>query len=717
MTTGGTGSQSQLLGGRYRILRELGRGGFGHTYLAEDINRFNELCVLKEFLPQVDDEAALRKAKQLFEREAGVLYQLNHPQIPKFRELLRVESRDRSHLFLVQDYVEGPTYQELLETRLQSGSRFSEPEVTQLLMQVLPVLEYLHSIGVIHRDIAPDNLILRNVDGLPVLIDFGGVKKLATAVQQQVGATTTPTRLGKVGYAPEEQLETGHVTPSVDLYALAVTALVLLTGESPQALYDAYNKRWQWHESVTLSPRLNKVLQRMLASQLGDRYSSAAAAIAALSTPGTYSASPASTSVPPARAGIDPTIAVAPGGGVIPPSTMGTSPPPIPPTYVPSPSVPQTYAASARSTDREMSAAPAPPKPARNRNGCAQALFGLFLLLGTIGLVWWIASRWDPNGTSGTNTGNPDNAEVIEPENAQFSQAEQARKNALQERRRQLQVDERFFVRLTDQLFYGQFPEMQNRALSDRPEDEAMRAEWDSTASEVLDVLENHLSPQARQRLGNYTPASRDQWRQQVNKQFVSSRALYDLADAKFAYLFPQNAAQGFIDQPIGQIWHGLADDRVQAILDGDRRQEIQFESGRFNQSLRDRLEPGEGRVYVINLNEQQLMRLNLQAASQSTRLSIYVPNPTDAVPYLLEDASDRSWAGQLPQSGYYEIVVVSTQNSALDYALDVSADNVTSTPNEPNEPDPIPDESDPEPDEPQAGLPVEPDERPRDRN
>ena len=92
MTMGGMGSPNHLLGSRYRILRELGRGGFGYTYLAEDLNRFNELCVLKEFFPQVTDEAALQKAKQLFEREAGVLYQLNHPQIPKFRELLRVNS-------------------------------------------------------------------------------------------------------------------------------------------------------------------------------------------------------------------------------------------------------------------------------------------------------------------------------------------------------------------------------------------------------------------------------------------------------------------------------------------------------------------------------------------------------------------------------------------------------------------------------------------------
>ncbi|MBC6423066.1 MAG: hypothetical protein GDA43_07775 [Hormoscilla sp. SP5CHS1] len=74
---------------QYRIRKELGRGGFGRTYLAEDTNRYNELCVLKEFAPQAENPYQLRKAEELFQREAGMLYKLEHPQIPSFRELLR----------------------------------------------------------------------------------------------------------------------------------------------------------------------------------------------------------------------------------------------------------------------------------------------------------------------------------------------------------------------------------------------------------------------------------------------------------------------------------------------------------------------------------------------------------------------------------------------------------------------------------------------------
>ena len=698
MTIGGIGSQSYQLGGRYRILRELGQGGFGHTYLAEDINRFSELCVLKEFFPQVSNDAALQKAKQLFEREAGVLYQLNHPQIPRFREFLRVQTGGRGHLFLVQDYVEGPTYQELLETRLQSGNRFSESEVTQVLSQVLPVLEYLHSIGVIHRDIAPDNLILRNVDGLPVLIDFGGVKKLATFVEQQVDGTAPQiTRLGKVGYAPEEQMEAGQVTPSADLYALAVTALVLLTGEPPQVLYDNYNKRWRWQEYVSLSPRLNKILERMLAPRLGDRYSSASAVMTALSTPDTYTTDTHTTPAYASNGRVEATIAVAPGASATPTSTMAR-----PSTRPSTPSL----------------STPGVDKLPKNLNGCLQALVGLVMLLGTVGLVWWIASRWDPsNSVSSTDVGDPDNSEVAEPANSRFSREEQARKNSLQQRRDALRIDNRYFVRVVDQLFYNQFPEMEGQPLTDRAQHEEMRAEWDGIASEVLDVIENYLSPQSRQRLGTYAAEDRDKWRQEVNELNVSSRALYDLTDAKFAYLFPQNATEDFIEQPIGQIWHGLADDRTQAIKSGERRTEIQFDSGQFSQSLRDRLEPGEGRIFVLSLAEEQLMRLSLQAPSESTRLSLYVPTPDSETPYLLEDSFAQTWSGELPQSGYYEIVVVSTQTAPLDYALDIGADNVTSTPA------PVPEETSPASPSPSeetddvTSTPVRPDELPRDRN
>ena len=279
-----------ILNSRYRILHQLGHGGFGRTYLAEDINRFNERCVLKEFAPQLQGSFALEKAQELFEREAGVLYRLHHPQIPKFRELFRYRHQGQGRLLLVQDFVEGQTYHTLVNHRSQQGKRFSEAEVTQLLYQLLPVLDYIHSIGVIHRDISPDNLILRSSDGLAVLIDFGSIKEVATKAESQLTETIPNTNtlslvgtvLGKSGYAPPEQMVQGIVCTHSDLYALAATAVVLLTGKEPQQLIDPNCYRWNWQAEVTLSPKLERVLTIMLSPNPGDRFSRATEVIQTL---------------------------------------------------------------------------------------------------------------------------------------------------------------------------------------------------------------------------------------------------------------------------------------------------------------------------------------------------------------------------------------------------------------------------------------------------
>ena len=282
----------ETLSDRYVIVRQLGQGAFGRTYLAEDLNRFREYCVLKEFSPQVQTTYVLQKAEELFEREASVLYKLQHPQIPRFRELFRSHLNGKEYLFLVQDYVEGETYSALLQTRKQQGFLFTEIEARQLLLQLLPVLEYIHSLGVIHRDISPDNLILRSIPqeptGLPVLIDFGGVKQVVATVaseyyQPGVGMPSPPpTLLGKIGYAPPEQMQTGLVEPHSDLYALAATVLVLVTGKQPQELIDTYTLTWQWRREVSLSSTLTEVLDKMLSPAPSDRYKSASQVLAAL---------------------------------------------------------------------------------------------------------------------------------------------------------------------------------------------------------------------------------------------------------------------------------------------------------------------------------------------------------------------------------------------------------------------------------------------------
>ncbi|NHC37836.1 serine/threonine-protein kinase [Scytonema millei] len=261
---------------RYIIQRQLGQGGFGRTYLAEDMGRFREKFVIKEFLPSMRNTTALKKAEELFQREAAILHQLEHPQIPRFWQIFRQEGR----IFLVLDYVDGPTYKDILEHRLEQGQCFSETEILELLKNLLPVLSYLHRRGVIHRDIAPDNIILRREDYLPVLIDMGGVKQVAIQIGTQLEAEqnlagSAITCVGKIGYCPEEQLYFGIVAPHSDLYALAIAVLVLMTGKKPQHLLDPDTLQWSWEQELKLNPLLTKTLNRMLAQKPANRFQSA----------------------------------------------------------------------------------------------------------------------------------------------------------------------------------------------------------------------------------------------------------------------------------------------------------------------------------------------------------------------------------------------------------------------------------------------------------
>lgn len=261
-----------LLQNRYRIVKILGQGGFGRTYLAQDQRRFDEFCAIKELIPIAGDAENWQKAQELFAREAATLYQIHHPQIPQFREQFEQEQR----LFLVQDYVAGKNYRALLEELQANGNgKFTHQEVLHLLISLLPVLEYIHSQRIIHRDISPENIILRDRDKLPVLIDFGVVKEIATQIQSphEIAQVTT---VGKVGYSPSEQIQAGTAYPSSDLYALAVTAIVLLTGKEPKELFDETQASWNWEIRVTADPQFAQILNRMLSYRPSERYGSAA---------------------------------------------------------------------------------------------------------------------------------------------------------------------------------------------------------------------------------------------------------------------------------------------------------------------------------------------------------------------------------------------------------------------------------------------------------
>lgn len=273
-------SPQTVLADRYLVQRILGQGGFGRTYLAADRYRFDELCVLKEFLPHWVGGYEIQKSRELFEQEAKILHQIEHPQIPKFLAYFEEDGR----LFLVQEYIKGCTYSSVVRERQQRGETFSEAEIVDWLHQLLPVLDYIHDRKIIHRDISPDNIMLHHDHNTPMLIDFGVGRWTLEQAQGAPSYSRKHSIVGKVGYASHEQIWMGQCFPSSDLYSLAVTAVVLLTGKEPQTLIDLRSLEWQWRDHAKVSNRVAQILNRMLNAKPTERYPSAQDVVAALNS-------------------------------------------------------------------------------------------------------------------------------------------------------------------------------------------------------------------------------------------------------------------------------------------------------------------------------------------------------------------------------------------------------------------------------------------------
>ncbi|MEC4815971.1 MAG: serine/threonine-protein kinase [Scytonema sp. PMC 1069.18] len=268
----------QLFRDRYEILRILGRGGFGVTFLARDaILPGNPLCVIKQLCPQVTNPKTCVNACQRFEQEAKTLGQLgSHSQIPMLLDYFEA----KGEFYLVQEYIAGPN----LAREVKKTGLYSEAAVKQFLRELLPVLQYIHQNHVIHRDIKPHNLLRCEDDGRLVLIDFGAVKeKLAIANETLIEQTANTNFVGTMGFAPPEQLSSRPVYAS-DIYAVGVTCLYLLTGKLPLELdYDQKTGEICWHKEVTVSNYFAQILDKMLKIPLEERFKSVKEVIWALS--------------------------------------------------------------------------------------------------------------------------------------------------------------------------------------------------------------------------------------------------------------------------------------------------------------------------------------------------------------------------------------------------------------------------------------------------
>ncbi|NJL82024.1 MAG: serine/threonine protein kinase, partial [Chloroflexaceae bacterium] len=283
------------LNNRYRIEKTLGRGGFGQTFLASDTHMpSGRQCVIKQLQPAVQDPATERWILDCFQREAATLEELGeaHPQIP----CLYAYFAEAGQFFLVQEYIPGPT----LQQKVRDSGPFSESAVCSLLADILPVLDFVHSRRIIHRDIKPDNIILREKDGKPVLIDFGAVKEAIATVYDNHGRTNHSVAVGTPGYMASEQAA-GRPVFSSDLYSLGLTVIYLLTGKHPGQLQaDPRTGEILWEsETPRLSRALVAVLDRATRFHPRDRYASAREMLEALEMAAVPSAAATWVAAPP----------------------------------------------------------------------------------------------------------------------------------------------------------------------------------------------------------------------------------------------------------------------------------------------------------------------------------------------------------------------------------------------------------------------------------
>jgi Tol biopolymer transport system component len=276
----------EVLRDRYRIDALLGQGGMGAVYHATDLT-FNTPVAIKENLE------ATAEAQKQFAREASLLHQLRHPNLPRVTDYFFIPGQGQ---YLVMDYVEG---EDLGQTLTRRGP-LPEAQAVAWIGQVLDALDYLHGRGIIHRDVKPANVKI-TPQGQVFLVDFGLAKVYDPLLSTTIGARgVTP------GYAPPEQYGGGRTDARSDLYSVGATLYALLTGRPPADALDVVAGHAELVPSRLLNPAVSPAVEaavgRAMQMRAADRFQSAGEFRTALTAPPTVlrPAPRAAAATPPA---------------------------------------------------------------------------------------------------------------------------------------------------------------------------------------------------------------------------------------------------------------------------------------------------------------------------------------------------------------------------------------------------------------------------------
>ena len=498
----------------YRLHGILTRGEFGFIYMAIDQNQADQPCILEEFQPIDRNPALLLQLQDYFQKAIVELMPLHHPQILRLLSIITAADR----LFLVQADIAANTCREVLNERLAQGQTFSEAEVRQFLTAILPALAYLHDRGICHSNLSLDSILLQEADQLPVLSNFGLVRRVA--IEQQF-LSRHPTQ--SMAWLAAQS----HPTPAADFYDLATVILALLTG---QELADGKDpQQWMnWRKLV--SPAFARVLRRMLLPQTSTHFPSAQKLGLALRSlkdqitnreTAIYSVSLPIAPVSPSTPSISPLI-----------DRRLT-----------------LISRSANTQQKQINSLPFPPTTSPQRDFSIPILATVFIVLAV--LVTWRITNLGPKPVESNLT------VAI----ASVSPTTEAKMSVnLHDRCRQLGIRYSLLVELVDELFDAKHPDWVNRSLSGAVE-ETMKAEWHQLATTVLARLAR-LSQPARQDMGTYNRATYDRWLATVHPP-LNPQTIEAQADAEFLNLFPEQQGKTPNPRRLGQVWYAIARDTI----------------------------------------------------------------------------------------------------------------------------------------------------------
>ncbi len=517
-----------ILHDRYGVLDVLRMNRWGWIYLAVDRTDADRLCVLEELIPLESSE--LDFLQQQLNQKLRSLIAFEHSQIPHYFDVINHADR----LYLAREYIEGQSYRVLLNQRLKTGAAFSEAEIIQFLKQTLPLLRKLHQRGMIHQNLTLDSIVYRQADQIPVFVAF------AQAFYPAFLEAFT------WDYAPIDQQLGERIGCDTDLYALAAIAVVLLTGDDPNTLYDEKTQRWQL--LTQNDPKLARVLDRMLSSTPWQRYASATKVMQALFE--------------------------------------------------------------------------------EDRTEFAAIVFA-FVLIGLAAIAAWRLMTHLPNFRFSFA------APAWESMQPTPQTTQNAESNSVEDRTQKLGIRDEILNQLV--------------------------AETDSAD---LSTKLATLSSDARTGMGTYRRVSYNAWAAIAKQSNVSDRALEALADARFVAMFPEQKGKTLNPRTFGQVWYAIARDQAT---------QTKAKTVQNNSHQKGILKNAQGTVYRLPLQQNQILKLTLDASPN--QVALWVFSPVNDAPALLKNSNQNQWSSKVTRSGVYEIVLAPSTIDAIEYNLQLGDD------------------------------------------